>query len=103
MGSPRAMAAQMRHNANSDGRALLGSIQVPTLVMHCVGDPVVPVASGRYLATHIQGAHLAELPGAFHGSNLIEEMDLYVDEVEEFLTGDAGRRRSATTACWPLC
>jgi class 3 adenylate cyclase len=87
MGTPRAMAAQMRQNVRTDGSALLPGVRAPTLIMHCVGDPVVPVSSGRELAASIAGARLVEIPGSFHGSNLIEEMDLYVDEVELFLTG----------------
>jgi class 3 adenylate cyclase len=72
---------------------VLGTIGLPTLVLHCVEDPVVPVTSGRYLASRIPGAKLVEIPAGFHGSNLPSEMDLYVDEIEEFVTG---RRRSPT-------
>jgi class 3 adenylate cyclase len=90
MGSPRAMAEQMRHNRRYDGTPTLASIQAPTLVLHVVDDPIVPLASGRELAARIPGARLVELPGAFHGSNLPAEMDRYVDEVEEFVTGQRG-------------
>ena len=41
-------------------------IDVPTLVLHHTGDPVVPVARRRYLAEHIPGARLVELPGDVH-------------------------------------
>jgi pimeloyl-ACP methyl ester carboxylesterase len=87
MGTPRAMAELLRHNLELDARSVLDSIHVPTLVLHCTDDPVVPIASGRYLAEHIPNAKLVEIDAAFHGSNLPEEMDRYVDEVEEFITG----------------
>jgi class 3 adenylate cyclase/predicted alpha/beta hydrolase len=95
MGTPRAMAEMMEHNRAYDGSAALASVRAPTLVLHCLDDPVVPLAAGRELAGGIAGATLVELPGAFHGSDVPTEMDLYVDEIEEFVTG---RRRAAPVA-----
>jgi pimeloyl-ACP methyl ester carboxylesterase/class 3 adenylate cyclase len=92
MGSPAAVAELMRQNAQLDARPVLPTIAVPTLVLHCAHDPVVPVAAGRQIAAAIPGAKFVELPGAFHGSNLPAEMDLYVDEIMEFVTGS---RRAA--------
>jgi pimeloyl-ACP methyl ester carboxylesterase len=92
MGSPAAVAELMRQNAQLDARPVLPTIAVPTLVLHCARDPVVPVAAGRQIAAAIPGAKFVELPGAFHGSNLPAEMDLYVDEIMEFVTGS---RRAA--------
>jgi class 3 adenylate cyclase len=87
MGTPRAMAEMMGHNRRYDGTAMLPGVQAPTLVLHCVNDPVVPISAGRELAAGIPRARMVEIPGAFHGSNRPEEMDLYVDEIEEFMTG----------------
>lgn len=87
MGTPRAMAAMMRHNLDADATPALAAIQAPALVLHCTGDPVVPVESGRAIAAAIEGARLVEVPGRFHGSNLPDEMDRYVDEIAEFVTG----------------
>jgi class 3 adenylate cyclase/pimeloyl-ACP methyl ester carboxylesterase len=50
-----------------DVRDILPAIRVPTLVLHRVGDRSVPIENGRYLADHIAGATLIELPGAEHG------------------------------------
>ena len=50
----------------TDVRHVLGSIQAPTLVLHMVEDPVVSVEEGRYIAEHIPGAVLVELPGTDH-------------------------------------
>jgi pimeloyl-ACP methyl ester carboxylesterase/class 3 adenylate cyclase len=93
MGSPRAMAAMMRHNLEGDARAALGSVQAPTLVLHCTGDPVVPIASGRHTAAAIPGARFVAIPGDFHGSNRPKDMDRYVDEIAEFVTGHRDRAR----------
>jgi len=40
---------------------LLPAIQVPTLVLHGVADPCLPLAHGRHLADHIAGARLVIL------------------------------------------
>ncbi len=87
MGTPRAMAEMMAHNQRYDGTPMLAGVQAPTLVLHCTDDPVVPISAGRDLAAGIPGSRMVELPGAFHGSSLPREMDLYVDEIEEFVTG----------------
>jgi class 3 adenylate cyclase len=69
-----------------DVRPALPLVHAPTLVMHRTGDRMVPVAHGRYLAEHIDGARLVELPGSDHFW-WTEDTDEILDEVEEFLTG----------------
>jgi class 3 adenylate cyclase len=64
--SPGAYAAFRRMNMENDVRDVLSAIHVPTLVAHRVGDQVVDVAAGRYLADRILGARFVELPGADH-------------------------------------
>src|SRR5262245_26075486 len=64
--SPGAYAAFQRMNMGHDVRDVLSAIHVPTVVAHRVGDQVVDVAAGRYLADHIRGARFVELPGADH-------------------------------------
>jgi pimeloyl-ACP methyl ester carboxylesterase len=44
----------------------LSEIAVPTTVVIGTADPIVPLASGRLLATQIPGARLVEIPGAHH-------------------------------------
>jgi pimeloyl-ACP methyl ester carboxylesterase len=46
-----------------DIRRLLGSIRVPTLLLHRTGDQFVDVRTSRYMAQRIPGARLVELPG----------------------------------------
>jgi len=41
-------------------------IAVPTLLMHGSADRVTPAAHSRWLAQHITGANLLEVPGASH-------------------------------------
>jgi class 3 adenylate cyclase len=76
----------MRMNAQVDVRAVLPSIQVPTLVLHRVGDRLVDIRHSRYLAENIPGARYVELPGnealPFASGRASE-----IDEIEEFLTG----------------
>ena len=52
--------------ADLDVRGVLGSIRVPTLVIHRRGDRWIPVAHGRYLADHIADARYVELSGEDH-------------------------------------
>jgi pimeloyl-ACP methyl ester carboxylesterase len=84
--SPGTAAKLMRMNSEVDVRAVLPSIQAPTLVLHRESDPFIDVRHSRYLAEHIPNARLIVLPGeetlAFGGDGAIE-----LDEIEEFLTG----------------
>ena len=84
--SPAAAATLARMNGKIDVRHVLPAIRVPTLVLHSVNDRTVVVGAGRYLAKHIPGAKLIELPGADHVP-FLSDADAIVDEIEEFLTG----------------
>ena len=53
-------------NSLMDIRDALGSVRVPTLVMHRRGDRDSRVEEGRYLAERIPGARFVELSGADH-------------------------------------
>ena len=83
--TPRMAAQLMRHNLAIDVREVLPVIDVPTLVLHHTGDPVVPVARARYLADHIPGARLVELPGDVHVG---PESAAALPILAEFLTGE---------------
>jgi class 3 adenylate cyclase len=71
---------------DTDVRAVLPTITVPTLVLHRHGDRLVNVRSGRYLAEHIPGASYVEIPGVDH-TPFFERSDEIVDDVQEFVTG----------------
>lgn len=86
--SPSAVKTIRRMNYEIDARHILPTIQVPTLVMHRVGDSAINVEAGRYMAANIPGATYVELPGSNHIPLYEQEIaDRIVGEVEEFLTG----------------
>jgi class 3 adenylate cyclase/pimeloyl-ACP methyl ester carboxylesterase len=91
-GTPATATAWLEMVEETDIRATLPAINVPTLVLHRTEDRIVPVQHARYLAEHIPGAHYVELPGADHLWWI--EGDDILDEIESFLTG-------ATTAYEP--
>jgi class 3 adenylate cyclase len=73
----------------TDLRAILPTIRVPTLVTHMSEDRVVPLAAGREVASLIPGARFIVYDGA----------DAYawaeaqgMDDIEEFLTGRRSSR-----------
>ncbi len=84
--SPGAIAALMRTNYALDARHVLPAIRVPTLVLHRVGDSLIPVECGRYLAQHIPGARLVEMPGTDHSILDRHTEDFVADKIQEFIT-----------------
>jgi class 3 adenylate cyclase/pimeloyl-ACP methyl ester carboxylesterase len=84
--SPATAAAVMRMLFELDVRDVLPAIRVPTLVVHRQDNPIVTVDQGRYLADHIEGAKFVAVPGADYGL-AVGDIDVVIDEVEEFLTG----------------
>ena len=83
--SPAMALEIIRLNMEVDIRAVLPSIRVPTLVIHCTDD-VIPVEGARWLAEQIPDAQFVELPGDEHWP-WVTNPDPGVDEVEQFLTG----------------
>ncbi|HTV02275.1 MAG TPA: alpha/beta fold hydrolase [Luteitalea sp.] len=84
--SPGAALALTRMNAAIDVREILGSVRVPTLLLHRVGDRALRVEESRYMASRIPGARLVELPGDDH-LPFVGDQDELLGEIEEFLTG----------------
>jgi class 3 adenylate cyclase len=91
--SPSQSAILGRLGCEYDVRHVLGSISAPTLVLHRKGDRFVPIAHARYVAEHIDGARLVEVEGDDHALQC-GDVDLLIDEIEEFITG----QRAARTA-----
>ena len=90
--SPGMARDLLAQNALIDIRQVLPSIHVPTLVLHRTDDRWVDVGSGRYLAEHISGAVLIELPGADHRPWL-DDTDALLDAVQGFIAPDRSRPR----------
>jgi class 3 adenylate cyclase len=84
--SPAAARRFLTMVTSADVRHLLPSVSAPTLVLARRDDRFVRAAFGRYIAAHIAGAKLVELPGADH-LPFAGDSDALVDEVEEFVTG----------------
>jgi class 3 adenylate cyclase len=80
------VAVSMRASLVLDVRALLPTLAVPTLVLHRDGNRFIRVGAGRYLAEHIPGAKYVELSGDDQVF-WVDDTDVLLDEVEEFLTG----------------
>jgi class 3 adenylate cyclase len=78
------VAAYWRMNMDLDVCDVLPSIRVPTLVMHRTGAARPDIRTGRYLAEHIPGARLAELPGSDAYASL--DSDRVLAELEGFFT-----------------
>ena len=83
--SPGAAIDLARMDGAIDVRHVLPTIRVPTLVLHR-GGRESSVGRSRYVAAHIPGARLVELPGIDY-LNFVGDVDALVDEVEAFVTG----------------
>lgn len=83
--TPSAAEAFMRMAFEIDVRDVVPTVKVPTLVIHATDDGVCHVENGRFLARHIRGARLVELPTADHVPWFDPEPT--VAEIREFLTG----------------
>jgi class 3 adenylate cyclase len=84
--SPGAAVSIMSMNREIDVRHILPATRVPTLILHRTAEHVIDVEHARYMARHIPGAKLVELPGEDHMA-WFGDQDSILDEVEQFLTG----------------
>jgi class 3 adenylate cyclase len=76
----------MQMNKEIDVRPVLPAVRVPTLILHRTGDRVARMEQAHYLAEHVPGARLVELPGIDHVP-WVGDADAILDEIEKFLTG----------------
>lgn len=90
--SPAMAGALWDAITSCDVRAVVPTVDVPTLVV-AHRDSSIPVENSRFLASHIDGARLVELPGQDHAP-AGGDVEGVADEIEEFLTG--GRHSSST-------
>jgi len=84
--SPAMLQQNMLMFLDIDVRAVLPTIDVPTLVIHRRGDMTVNRRAAEWMADQISGARYVELPGNDH-LPFAGDADAILDEIEEFLTG----------------
>jgi len=97
--SPGTIVPMLRMLLDTDVRAVLPAIRVPTLVLHRADDAYIRADHGRYLADHIPGARYVELPGRDHSPE-VGDANSILTEMQSFLTGDwpmTGSERVLTT------
>lgn len=73
-----------------DVRPLLGTITVPTLILHRRDDAVVPLAFARETAALLPTSRLVELEGADHFAH-VGDVDAWIDHYERFVAGTVTR------------
>jgi class 3 adenylate cyclase len=91
LGTPDEMAWRRRAATEVDLRTILPTVGVPTLVLCRRDTRGAPLT--RYVAQHIPGAKLVEVPG---GDDLffVGDTTPLLDEIEDFLTGSLPAHRS---------
>jgi class 3 adenylate cyclase len=87
--TPSGLERSSRLLAGLDARGHLSHIRVPTLVLHRTDDNLIDVRHSRYVAEHLPGARLVELPGV-DNLPMVGDIEALLGEIEVFLTG--GRR-----------
>ena len=85
--NPATAEAVERLDMETDIRAVLPTIHVPTLLLYRPEFPDPPPELGEYVAAQISGATLVALPGRDYPP-YVGEVDAVVDEIEAFLTGE---------------
>ena len=81
--SPGALRDYMRMNLDVDVGGVLGSIRVPTLVLHRTELTRLDIRGARYLAEQIPSARLVELPGR-NFAPAVGDADALFAEIERF-------------------
>jgi pimeloyl-ACP methyl ester carboxylesterase/DNA-binding CsgD family transcriptional regulator len=92
--SPGMAMALVRMNSEIDVRNVLSAVAVPSLILHRTEEKWFDVGNARYLAEHIPGAKLVELPGIDHVP-WVGDAEPVLSEVEIFLTGGRSRPRGS--------
>jgi len=91
--SPGSAVAMMQMWLDTDIRAVLPTVRVPTLVLTRSDTPYDRPQVAHWVADQIEGARFAELPGRDLAS-WVGDTDALIDEVEGFVTGVKGRTSS---------
>jgi class 3 adenylate cyclase len=89
--NPATAEAVERLDMETDIRAVLPAIHVPTLVLHRPETAEMHPEIGDYLSAQISGATVVALPGRDDPPFIGDVDAIVVDEVEAFLTGERHR------------
>jgi class 3 adenylate cyclase len=84
--TPRMARSILEHNCAIDVRPILSTVSAPTLVLHSARDPLVLAPWGRWIADHVPDARWIEGDADYH-KTYDGSTAWFMDEVEEFLTG----------------
>jgi pimeloyl-ACP methyl ester carboxylesterase/class 3 adenylate cyclase len=84
-GSPSSHRDLSRMNADLDVRAVLPTINVPTLVLHVEHEKTFDLRGARYIADNVPGAELVVIPGDSHAW-FAECEEPIAENVKRFLT-----------------
>lgn len=84
--SPGEGLKMLEVNLKIDTTEVLRHLQVPTLVMHNVGDRMVPVEFSRYISDQVPDSKLVELGGDDH-LFWFDNPNEILGEIEDFLLG----------------
>jgi sigma-B regulation protein RsbQ len=76
-----------------DVRAELPRVTVPSLLLHCEDDDIVPATAGEYLRDHLPGSSFRVLPLAGHCPQ-ISAPQLIIAEMNRYLAGPPRSSRS---------
>ncbi len=92
---PEGQARQMAAVVTSGPRhELTATIKAPTLVIHGVDDPLVPIDGGRDIAERVEGAQIVEIEG--YGHDLpVQLTDRFVSLICDFADKIEGRAAAA--------
>ena len=94
--TPTTVAALEDMNNRIDVRAMLPTIQQPTLVLRREAE-WMPRAASEGIANNIPGAIYRELPGSEHAP-FLGNSGAYIDAIREFILGDAAPARAPTAS-----
>jgi pimeloyl-ACP methyl ester carboxylesterase/class 3 adenylate cyclase len=87
--SPGTVLSMRKMLGQIDVRDVLPSIRTPTLVLHRAETTWNRIEHGRYLAGHIPGAKLVEVPGVDHFF-FTGNSEAFLSETEKFVAGLVG-------------
>jgi class 3 adenylate cyclase len=96
--TPQMCREIMARNLGINALPFLGSISAPTLVVHCDGDPIVPIEYARVMADRIPNSVFAEVSGDFHASWLREDSRKTGLPIAEFLSRVLGQTEAGQTS-----